>query len=116
MDTLAVPVKGPVGGANETLAVYAINSFIVLFQDSDQLTLDMKKKKTTTTAAIHSIFFLSFFLFSFSSGGGEHNKGRVTPCNGIQDSLGFWIPRPKFRIPGTGFQTVSEIWILDSNL
>ena len=33
MDTLAVPVKAPVGGANETLAVYAINSFIVLFQD-----------------------------------------------------------------------------------
>ena len=61
---MAVPVKGPVGGANETLAVYAINSFIVLFQDSDQLTLDMKKN-TTTTAAIHSVFFLSFFLSFF---------------------------------------------------
>ena len=102
-------------GANGTLAFYAINSFIVLFQDSDQLTLDMKKN-TTTTASIPSVFFLSFFLFFFDNGVGEHNKERVTPCNGIQDSLGFWIPRPKFPIPGTGFQTVSEIWILDSNL
>ena len=26
---------------------------------------------------------------------------------GIQDSLGFWIPRPGFRIPGTAFQSLS---------
>ena len=26
---------------------------------------------------------------------------------GIQDSLGFWIPRRGFRIPGTGFQSLS---------
>ena len=26
---------------------------------------------------------------------------------GIQDSLGLWIPRPGFRIPGTGFQSLS---------
>ena len=26
---------------------------------------------------------------------------------GIQDSLGFWIPHPGFRIPGTGFQSLS---------
>ena len=25
------------------------------------------------------------------------------PCKGIQDSLGFWIPRHGLRIPGTGF-------------
>ena len=25
---------------------------------------------------------------------------------GIQDSLGFWIPYPGFRIPGTGFQSL----------
>ena len=32
----------------------------------------------------------------------------------IQDSLGFWIPRWGFRIPGTGFQFLSvelEFWI-----
>ena len=27
--------------------------------------------------------------------------------NGIQDSLGFWIPRCGFQIPGTGFQSLS---------
>ena len=26
------------------------------------------------------------------------------PCNGIQDTLGFWIPPRGFRIPITGFQ------------
>ena len=26
---------------------------------------------------------------------------------GIQDSLGFWIPRCGFQIPGTGFQSLS---------
>ena len=29
------------------------------------------------------------------------------PCKGIQDSLGFWIPRCGLRIPGTGFQYLS---------
>ena len=28
-------------------------------------------------------------------------------CYGIQDSLGFWIPRREFQIPGTGFQSFS---------
>ena len=32
---------------------------------------------------------------------------------GIQDSLGFWIPRHGFRIPGTGFQIPCK-WNLDS--
>ena len=29
------------------------------------------------------------------------------PCKGIQDCLGSWIPRRGFRIPGTGFRTLS---------
>ena len=28
----------------------------------------------------------------------------IAPCKGIQDSLGFWIPRRGRPIPGTGFQ------------
>ena len=28
-------------------------------------------------------------------------------AKGIQDSLGFWIPRCGFQIPGTGFQSLS---------
>ena len=45
--------------------------------------------------------------FFFGNGVGEHANGRVvTPCKGIKDSLGFWIPRPGFRIPGTGFRSL----------
>ena len=29
------------------------------------------------------------------------------PCKEIQDSVGFWIPRCRFRIPSTGFRTSS---------
>jgi len=32
---------------------------------------------------------------------------------GIQDSIGFWIPRRGFRIPGAGFQILCQ-WNLDS--
>ena len=35
------------------------------------------------------------------------------PCKGIQDILGFWIPRCGFRIPGTGFRIPAQ-WIPDS--
>ena len=31
----------------------------------------------------------------------------IAPRKGIQDSLGFWIPRRGFLIPGTGFQYLS---------
>ena len=35
---------------------------------------------------------------------------------GIQYSLGFWIPRRGFQIPGTGYQSLSvELWTLDFN-
>ena len=35
---------------------------------------------------------------------------------GIQDSLGFWIPRRGFRIPGTGFDSSLCQWKLDSGM
>ena len=38
---------------------------------------------------------------------------RLAPCKGIQDILGFWIPRCGFRIPGTGFRIPAQ-WIPDS--
>ena len=31
----------------------------------------------------------------------------IAPCKEIQDSLGFWILRCGFRIPGAGFQYLS---------
>ena len=34
-------------------------------------------------------------------------------CKGIQNSLGFWIPRRGLRIPGTGFWILCQ-WKLDS--
>ena len=39
---------------------------------------------------------------------GKHFQVSIAPCKGIQDILGFWIPRCGFWIPGTGFR------ILDS--
>ena len=39
----------------------------------------------------------------------------IAPCNRVQNSLGFWIPRRGFLIPGTGFQSFSlarGFWIL----
>ena len=35
------------------------------------------------------------------------NCWHVAPCKGIQHSLGFYIPRLGFPIPGTGFKTLS---------
>ena len=44
------------------------------------------------------------------------NEFSLAPCKGIQDTLGFWIPRRGFRIPITGFQIFfSGTWIPDSN-
>ena len=36
---------------------------------------------------------------------------KIAPCKGIQDSLGFWIPRHDFQIPVTGFRLIFQ-WIL----
>ena len=39
-----------------------------------------------------------------------HLRETLVACKGIQDSLGFWIPRHAFRIPGTELQSsFSEI-------
>ena len=38
----------------------------------------------------------------------------LAPCKRIRDSLGFWIPRRRFRISGTDFGFVSGTWIPDS--
>ena len=51
----------------------------------------------------------------------EHKKILYSPYlsiaryKGIQDSLGFWIPRHEFQIPVTGFQILCQ-WNLDSEL
>ena len=39
----------------------------------------------------------------------------ISPCKGIQDRLGFWIPRRGFWIPDTEF-FVTGTWIPDPNL
>ena len=82
-------------------------------------------------------FKILLFNQFFSGGGGREGKGRegelqqrsallsTTPCTTKfavcrpmykekQDSLGFWISRSGFRIPDTGFQSLSEelgFWI-----
>ena len=37
----------------------------------------------------------------------RYYEGLIAPCKRIQNSLGFWIPRRGFQIPGTGFQYLS---------
>ena len=78
-------------------------AFIVFFQKTE-INLPSTRKNTTTTASIPSVFFLSF-SFVFGNGGGEHAKGRGTPCKG-QSWIRFWIPLPGFQIPGTGFRSL----------
>ena len=85
--------------------------YCFLSKDSDQLTLDAKKYNNNSINTQRR--FLSYF-FRFGNSGGEHAKGRVTPCKGqswILDSTP-WIPDSRYWIP----VFVSEIWILDSNL
>ena len=43
---------------------------------------------------------------------GKHNSSLVA-YKGIQDSLGFWIPRREFRVLVTGFWILCQ-WNLDS--
>ena len=38
---------------------------------------------------------------------------KIAPCNGIQDSVGLWILRSRYHIPGSGFRIVCQ-WNLDS--
>ena len=57
------------------------------------------------------LFFFRLFVASFIYN--VYKYMRITPCEGIQDSLGFWIPRLGFRIPGTGFLNLCQ-WNLDS--
>ena len=42
-----------------------------------------------------------------TSHSGTRLLAHIAPCKEIQDSLGFWILRCGFRIPGTGFQSLS---------
>ena len=98
-------------GANGTLAVYAINSFIVLFQDSDQLTLDMKKN-TTTTASIPSVFFLSFFLSLITALGNTIRKEspHVTESKTVLDS-GFHALNSRFPVLDSRLLVKFGFWI-----
>ena len=55
-------------------------------------------------------------LFSRPYGARERTweRGCVSSCEGIQDSLGFWIACHGFRIPDTGLQSLSVelgLWI-----
>ena len=53
----------------------------------------------------------AFLLFDQPKLRTKHWK--IAPCKGIQDSLGFWIPRHDFQIPVTGFRIIFQ-WIPDS--
>ena len=61
--------------------------------------------------------YVKMFFCSNTGHVTENALYRIASCNGIQDSLGFWIPHSGVRIPGTGFQVLDSSlcqWNLDS--
>ena len=64
-----------------------------------------------------SLLCVFFTVLDFVSVHKNAKKKNGAPCKGIQDRLGFWIPRRGFQIPGTGFQSFvgGLTWILVSN-
>ena len=75
-------------------AIQTESLFLLLDQEEDKRRLCSQGDRISSRNAIETHLF--------------------APRKGIQDSLGFWIPRRGFRIPGTGFQSLSAelgIWI-----
>jgi len=95
---LAVPVKRPVGGADVTLAVYALVRLLFSFKRLRSTYLGREKIQQQQRQYPASFFILSFFVLVTVVGNTLREE-----LPHLKDSLGFWIPRPGFQIPGTGF-------------
>ena len=67
-------------------AIQTESRFLLLDQEEDKRRLCSQGDRLSSRNAIETHLF--------------------APRKGIQDSLGFWIPRRGFRIPGTGFQSL----------
>ena len=101
LDTLAVPVKRPVGGADVTLAVYALVRLLFSFKRLRSTYLGREKIQQQQHQYPASFFFLTFFVLVTVVGNTLREQ-----LPHVKDSLGFWIPRPGFQIPGTGFRSL----------
>ena len=96
LDTLAVPVKRPFGGADVTLAVYALVRLLFSFKRLRSTYLGREKIQQQQHQYPASFFFLTFFVLVTVVGNTLREE-----LPRVKDILGFWIPRPGFQIPGT---------------
>ena len=71
------------------------------------LNLDFQRFLFISETTRTNLVFLSSNNASFAV------SSLIAPCKGIQDSLGFWIPRRGFPIPRNW---IPGTWILDCNL
>ena len=84
-----------------TLAVYALVRLLFSFKRLRSTYLGREKIQQQQHQYPASFFFLTFFVLVTVVGNTlrEHLPH-------VKDSLGFWIPRPGFQIPGTGFRSL----------
>ena len=65
----------------------------------------------SSVALTYNALLVWFSNLVFLDGNGPsflfNNIRSIVQCQGIRDSLGFWNPRRGFRIPGTGFPSLS---------
>ena len=90
---LAVPVKRPVGGADVTLAVYALVRLLFSFKRLRSTYLGREKLQQQQHQYPASFFFLTFFVLVTVVGNTLREE-----LPRVKDSLGFWIPRPGFQM------------------
>ena len=82
-----------------TLAVYALVRLLFSFKRLRSTYLGREKIQQHQYPA--SFFFLTFFVLVTVVGNTLREQ-----LPHVKDSLGFWIPRPGFQIPGTGFRSL----------
>ena len=82
-----------------TLAVYALVRLLFSFKRLRSTYLGREKIQQHQYPA--SFFFLTFFVLVTVVGNTLREQ-----LPHVKDSLGFWIPRHGFQIPGTGFRSL----------
>ena len=84
-----------------TLAVYALVRLLFSFKRLRSTYLGREKIQQQQHQYPASFFFLTFFVLVTAVGNTLREE-----LPHVKDSLGFWIPRPRFCIPGTGFRSL----------
>ena len=84
-----------------TLAVYALVRLLFSFKRLRSTYLGREKIQQQQHQYPASFFFLTFFVLVTVVGNTLREQ-----LPHVKDSLGFWIPRPGFQIPGTSFRSL----------